>query len=621
MKLPAPTPQNIGNWLNVVHGWVNSICASLSQLRVASLEQLLVTEDQVAHAAQSGQMPASAPPCSLTPREYRLLLPGNERPRQSEADWWERFLIASGAWPAAARVLAAASIVGLVVWIGMSVGGATVYAYNGLALPVHAQFGNRIYKLAPYAHESIDIGTVDRVHVRTWAPNGALIEEFDSSSPGNGARNVYNVGGASPLLSWVAAYGTDKPSTPSVLGSARWSSTQADFVFTDPPRSVSSSTNHAMRSVLSALGGSPQRMLGALSDPAQQRDLIEVHARWDAGDAAYTAEWLQLASTLPTFADIVRARLARDPLDVHNLRLEQDAAPGSAHQTACNRQRQMAQVTPNDSNLQYLVARCIDDVTEQNQRFRELQKQWPHNPWLTLGAAYAEAGDAHWREADKLFGQVMAALPELREGLIVEESRISRVLRDDERAYVTDSQQSDILQVLKTIEAQPPPDGGEIGAYASLARGNIEAALRDRTLAPANRAHLLRLAAASEGASKSVIDEALTLPPALGLDDDTLIPTLIIDEKSGQDSVSATERQSAVNIPHQAQIVRAYELVRSHALPSAVDAAVSGMAPTDRGHIYAAAALLWGQQCPPQWRRLARELLFATERPFFARSP
>jgi TonB family protein len=128
LRLPPPSNQNMGDWLKFVHGWIASTCASLSTLRLASLEQLLVAEAQVAAASQSQQTLADAPPNSKVPREYRLLMPGSERPKTPELDWWERFVTANGAIPAAARLLVAGGIVGLVLWIGTSVGGSSVQA-------------------------------------------------------------------------------------------------------------------------------------------------------------------------------------------------------------------------------------------------------------------------------------------------------------------------------------------------------------------------------------------------------------------------------------------------------------------------------------------------------------
>jgi Zn-dependent protease with chaperone function len=120
-KLPPPHRENIGDWLNVIDGWVNAACGALGSLRNAALEQLLISEAKVADALRAGSSPGAAPQPSVAPQEYATLLPGAERQRQKKLDWWDRFHTADGIVATIAKLAVASGIVGGVMALGASV--------------------------------------------------------------------------------------------------------------------------------------------------------------------------------------------------------------------------------------------------------------------------------------------------------------------------------------------------------------------------------------------------------------------------------------------------------------------------------------------------------------------
>jgi Zn-dependent protease with chaperone function len=117
LSLPAPDKENIGNWLGVIDSWIGAAGGALGALRRAALEQLLLTETQVAKFARDGVAVADAPPASTLPAQYLTLLPGTERQRQTRLDWWDRFQTATGLLPAIARLVVAGGIVGTVITV------------------------------------------------------------------------------------------------------------------------------------------------------------------------------------------------------------------------------------------------------------------------------------------------------------------------------------------------------------------------------------------------------------------------------------------------------------------------------------------------------------------------
>jgi Zn-dependent protease with chaperone function len=122
MNLPAPSPQIIGEWMDAAHSWAMGAGGALSALSTAALDELLRAEEEVALHARSGQPPREAPPPPLVPLRYSVLVPGQERERQTRLGWWDRFQVADGFVPAVARLAVAGSMVALVLWAGRSTG-------------------------------------------------------------------------------------------------------------------------------------------------------------------------------------------------------------------------------------------------------------------------------------------------------------------------------------------------------------------------------------------------------------------------------------------------------------------------------------------------------------------
>jgi Zn-dependent protease with chaperone function len=142
LKLPEPSEDNLGEWLDAVGGWVGDAISALSALSRFSLDELVRTEEEMARRvraaaggtlveatapadlgaaaalapATGGQADAPAPP--RPPASYPTLVPGSQRPRQLKLGWWDRFQVADGIVATAARFIVAAAIIACVVWAG-----------------------------------------------------------------------------------------------------------------------------------------------------------------------------------------------------------------------------------------------------------------------------------------------------------------------------------------------------------------------------------------------------------------------------------------------------------------------------------------------------------------------
>jgi hypothetical protein len=67
----------------------------------------------------------------------------------------------------AARILAAATIIGVVIWIGMTTGNSSIFVYNGLGRAVTVQVGSESAAIPSCSHREIGIGDRTDVHFTT----------------------------------------------------------------------------------------------------------------------------------------------------------------------------------------------------------------------------------------------------------------------------------------------------------------------------------------------------------------------------------------------------------------------------------------------------------------------
>lgn len=313
---------NIGQWLGVIDGWVNSAAGGLSAIKLAALEQLLVSEAQVARAVREGGSIDAAPMPSHVPSEYPVLLPGSERTRQTKLGWWDRFQTADGWAPATARVAVALVIVLGVVAFGGAVGQVDLQVYNGLGRSVVVSVDGQTIEVGPNAHIRVEVERGEH-RVATRTSDGELIESFPASIDDRPGDWVYNVAGASPLVQWVAVYG-DRATVPPVhLGLARWQPVEADIYFEEPPASIKSKNdNGGTRTVLSGVGtASPNEVLDIIPE-SQRLEFALLQARWVSSESRHAPAWMAVVSESGQFPDLIKARLAANPADKLALRFQ-----------------------------------------------------------------------------------------------------------------------------------------------------------------------------------------------------------------------------------------------------------------------------------------------------------
>lgn len=616
--LPLPDQNNINEWLKAIDSWINAAAAVLSGLRHASLEQLLLAESQVAKFVRDSMTPAAAPEATRVPASYPLLVPGSERERQKKLDLWDRFHVADGLVPTLARLTVACGIVAAVLTVGGSVGETSVHIYNGLARAVGVTIGDASTRVGPFGHTSLALQPAEKYTVRTTTLEGALIETFDTDITRGSENSVYNVASASPLLEWTAVYGGASAGVERKLGATRWTSTRADIVFEQPPESISTKSGGGTRDVISGFGNeNPAGVLSLAATEQERAQLVATHARWDAGTSPNTAYWLDLAAQQTGFSDIVAQRLEDQPGDVLTLRFEQDYTTGEAHDQVCERHRSLAGSSPQSPDLRYVATRCMADGPEQDKAFLDLQREFPRHGWIAQAAGYTLIEQAKWSDALSPLDFARTQVPALASSLAVDIARIRRLLSPDGQATLSDLLgSSDMLRFYNNFESGAGAQPGTQKAYHYLFRGEPDHAAEELAQEPGADMRIVRLAAASDGASRKLIGLALALSPDEGIDAETAWFALALAMREHVDTAPYVAALHELNHGDVDKIVQFLQAVESTGARD--DRMLDGLNFRLRAQVYSAALVILGRDAPAAWRHAASSLLFVGERPYFS---
>jgi hypothetical protein len=207
-------------------------------------------------------------------------------------------------------------------------------------------------------------------------------------------------------------------------------------------------------------------------------------------------------------------------------------------------------------------------------------------------------------------------LPPLRDQLAVEQFRIQRLLAGDtlDLKQIAGGGSEYLRSVLAPELESSAPDSWT--PYVSLARGDLQKALQPQDAPEFHQARVLRLVAASDGAGADLVERALALPMASGLDSDTFLPTLSLATRAGRDVSELVKLAPQMLRDDAGPLLAAFAAIRDHAGRAEVETRLRGLDPRLRGYAYVAAAILDGADCPREWRVAAQRLLFVAERPF-----
>jgi len=612
--LGAPGETNIGDWIKVIDGWVQSYNPALGRMRRAALDQLLVTESRLHATAGDREQLGAAPVAPSVPANYSSFVVGQERPLQTRLDWWSRFQVADGWVPGTARFLVAGGIIGGLMGMSASVGTATLWIHNGLDRSVTAQVGERAVTLPAAATDSIQLDVDKALLISTRTKDGKEIESFKETPDIISGQYVYNIAQASPLVEWTVGYGSSSgiPARPADYG--RWFPTSVQVVLAEPPQSIQTKGSGGTRTVLSAPPDtSLQNNLGNSETAHTRKALILAHTRWDAPESADLMAWLAQASSLPEYPAILQGRLVDNPLDIVSLRAEQDIT--DSRPATCARQTALALQHADNADLQYLAARCMEAGPAREAAFKTGYKKHPDNGWFAYAAGYDFASVGNWPEAAKAYG-VAVGKPMLADQAAADLARVRR-LTQGANANVQDllpkSAALRTNRILETGEGMSEADPARI--YFDLNRGQVDgAAKRWQVASGSDRA--LRLIAASEGAPADLIERSLTLAPNQGMDSDVFWSALGLALRHQRNAEPLLAKLKAEQNQEALPLRKFVEIMQTTQDPAQADKALQNVLPQMRAQAYVLGVIVLGRKAPAAWRDFAKKALLVTERPY-----
>lgn len=618
--LNQPVRANINEWLRIVDQWVDHTASLLSALRRAALDELLHAEAIVASATQGTPPPDAPAQVPSVPAEYQTILVGAERGQHAEKPgFWERFRTASGFFPGLARGAVAIAIVGSVLLLGWAISRATVTVYNGLGRAVATTIDGHRIELQPGAHADVTVQGGE-VSVVTQTLDGEPVEAFKATMDRGDTQLIYTVAAASPLRHWTAAYGNARPPEPVLSTPQRWQAASAQYLFSEPPSRVQSKTGSAMLTVLDApVHVSPDVLVDQIGDKSAANAMLLAHVRFDAPESPELIDWLYTAKDTAGFQQAFSARLEHFPHDMISRRLEEDLAHEAGSDAICARNRAQSLAEPAQADAAYLATRCLPAGKERDAGFEEGHRRWPDSPWFANAAASVASEHGRYAEALQTYEQAMPRSLSLRESTAVEALRLTRLVdpasaQQKAAEYVRESTALGNILAFERGAATPQ---GSYRAIAMLSNGQLDEAVRAAAGTPM-AGHVLRMAAASIGASPYLRVRVAALPPGAGIDRDTL--WLALAANSSADSAAIAEELNKIqryyDSPDAVAKMKSFIELARHGDARAAQAQLDGVPLELRGHAYVAGIYLMGEKAPHEWRDFAYRSLFSVERPY-----
>lgn len=590
---------NINDWIAASENYVQFTTSCLDGLHSAALSVLLREEHALVTAVET-QQPIPATTALSVPATYVVRPPEKLRPRQKKLAWWDRFQRADGSIPAILRFTVAASIVSLVLLTTYSKEELDIHLYNGLGQTVTVTIADRTLSLPEGGHEVLRVDYASSLPIRAQTQSGQLIEAFDAPVGSLDGKPVYNVAGATLLQEWDVHYQYGGPEN-EVLHSEHWFGSQAKLWFEKPPET---SQERVIRTLIAP--NDPSALMERLSATEQLR-LINQHLRHDLPDSTMLWNWLSQASSMPNALPLLQQRVRDYPTDVLAWRNLQDL--GDQEKLSACRQLQ-DQNDLNEADHKYLLYRCLPDGALQDQVARDSVTRWPDNAWWNIAAGYAALNQANWPEGAH-FLKKAAERPQLKAHLSSELVRVQRAALQKPDLIEGSEEAAKI-----SLEADTPlrPDSIE-QAYYQLYHGEVNLQANIVSERPELWPRLLRLSAASPGASREQIKAALALPGKEGIDVLSFWSAWALAQRehaSLPDSSalpSDFQKSWLVTMQPLQQALLKHDFKKAEELGQALPLVL-------RGQVYVMGVVLYGEQAPKHWQHLARSLSLPMERPW-----
>jgi len=633
-KLGPAVEDNINNWVNVIGGWLGVALEGLHKLRVASLEHLLDCEEVIRQSFENNTAIDFTPESITNAQEYNTLLPGKERKLQYKLGLWDRFYAADGLFPTIAKFgVSAALVIGALTLGFMVQSTSTLSMYNGLEIGVNVSIGDDKYFIEPHNYEKIELIDNNDLKILTTAPNGDIIEHFRPILKSTAQQYVYNVASASLLFEEPIAYGNVIPREPKSLGSPRWATSDADYVFNQPPENItlSSRSKGEIRYFINAYSKeNPYQLIGFVDKFDDPKDLILSHAKWDHQNSPNTLYWLALAAGVDNDLTFIDHRLKRNPHEVSSIRVLMDYSTGSPRDEVCQRYSKLSQEDTSNPDFYYIATRCMEDGIKQNQAFIKGHEKWPDHVWLGMASGLNYASQQMWEEAYNSLGNACSQNESILNAYAIELERIKRVAETsgiDISAFenlLSNHLQVSYYRALDNLTKEDKNEGMYANievAYSLISKGRIKDNLTINE-DEENKYIIERFIAASSNAPMEIVEKVSGFSVDHGINESTIWMAIGTAVKYKQQKENYLKKLSEMyqgdrNFSQEVT-VKFLDLLKRKNIKAAERLILPFDDFTLKARYYLLGSIILGEDAPQNWKNYVNTFLFANERPFIS---
>lgn len=621
-EYPMADANNINEWLNHIESWIIYFQNILSSLRAVSLEKLLEKEAEIKTAYTENSQLSIVSESMNVPNGYATLVPGNERQIQYKLNLWDSFHANDGIVASVAKFAVSVLLVGGAIFggiYGREIPSYKLWVYNDLETEVYSEIGNETVRLTPGEHQFIEVETTDgdKIEVITKTKAGKSIEHFNLSLDRK-KEVVYNIGGAGVFVAYTVVYGSKihQPQQRYIIGK-RLFTTRADYVFTNAPEQLYvKSGGRKVKSVLESLKGlSSEQLLSIIEDDSiRLLDAAKHHLKWDKSESEGLMEWMHIASELSgNVIEVLESRLKNYPNELVTMRAMQNYSEGELHHRICENHTKLSQESPDNSDLFYLKARCIEDELAQKQAFLEGYKKWPKHPWLAYAASQELIEENKWEQAYSALITARNENKHLKEQLVLDIERVKRMRQKDNvdvSSYLTDKNESDALNAIKQLETGFLKNSPQ-HIYYLLSQGKF---VNPKNYGDVGKdAHWLM--AASDNYPEKKVNQLLEKQNIEGATDGGLWAAIGIYAKYDKD-ITSFESRFGKNSEVFEKVKKYIGLVRKGELKKA-EKLIEEYHFSIKAKYFVIGKILLGKKTPQKWNDYIKYLLFVYEKPYF----
>ncbi|MCB0400466.1 MAG: M48 family metallopeptidase [Flavobacteriales bacterium] len=617
---------NIESWSKVINGWVNVATDGLLRARNAAFEHLLVLEDQIVESATSGKTLQLTVEEITLPDQYATLVLGEERPIQYKYGLWDRFHMGDGIFGGFSKFAVSALLIVAALYFGNYVQVSTMYVYNGLSIPVYVQYDGSDYLVEEHSDIQFDFSSGEVVQTKT--EDGTLIETFKPMHKFGQQKYIYNVMNAALLIKQTAVYGSYGEVPDVILGNPKWITVNADFIFEEPPQSISTSSHSSggSRSVVYGYSDlNPYSLLSVVDETVDMELMLTNHAKWDDGESRNIVYWLNLAASYDPSLSFVEERLSRNPGEVLSYRVLMDYSDSAKLPDLKERLAKLAASNPQNADYYYLKTRIMDDSEEQDHLFFEGYKKWPENRWLAMASAYAYASREDWESAYNAFVTSLLKNQVFESTYGVDFERVRRYVTSINKTVqdysgITENNPNVIYYSNFENELFGDMEYETDRMIQLIHRQQYDEAIELTLRNPDSEARINRIIAASSQAPDAIVEKVLAYQADEGTDEDNIwmtLGTMVKHRKNYDEYIKRVmELQPRIQDTEKEWLIEYLELIRNNDFSAAEQLVLKFDDFRTQVNLLCVGVVAREDQVPEAWKIKVNRLLFATERPF-----